>query len=645
MARRVPLHRSLLVRLLASSVLVAACAVAATAWLAAQTTEGAIRDGQSRVLADDTRIYRTLSSYAATHPQWTGIEPILRELSRDTGRRIALTTREGAPIADSDAGPASPPPFSRPSAVVDPLAVDATLVPTTGSDRIDPEAVGPFRLTDAERAQSRRDADAAVQCLRTAGRSGDITQQPNGRSVVTIVGGPTGAGESAGPGVNATVPGPMADPDGTPGPRPRASRSPSVVSEASTARPGTDDGRTSNSAIAASCGLARPNAPTATEQKALDELNALFAACLTRKRIAPLTLGLDLTWDKDASPVVARDVAACVDTARREQLTPYVVPATLLFVGDHDGSTAPVFDLSRADTVRIAGVAALILLLTAAVTGLVAARLIRPLTALTDAALRMRDGDDATRVDLPANHEIGRLAEAFNDMSEHRLRMEEQRKEMVGDVAHELRTPLSNIRGWLEAVEDGVAVPDRALTSSLLEEALLLQHVIDDLQDLAEADAGRLGLRMESVAPHEVAEQVVAAHLAGAAAQGVALVVRGDSDLRVSADPVRLRQMVGNLVSNAVRHTSEGGSVTVYAHQDGPEVVFEVTDTGIGIAAADLPHVFDRFWRADKSRNRRTGGSGLGLAIVHRLARAHGGSVTVRSTPGVGSVFAIRLPA
>ncbi|WP_346012518.1 HAMP domain-containing protein, partial [Streptomyces sp. SID3343] len=517
MARRVPLHRSLLVRLLASSILVAACAVAATAWLAAQTTEGAIREGQSRILADDTRIYRTLSSYAATHSHWAGVEPILRELSRDTGRRIALSTREGAPIADSDAGPASP--FTRPSAVVDPLAVDAALVSVTGFDRIDPEAVGPFRLTDAERAQSRADADGVVRCLRTAGRSGDIAQRPNGRSVVTIVGGPTEDGGSAGPEPGAGTPAPAPPPD------PR--RSPSVVAEGSGERPQAGDGRASNAVLGERCGLVRLDAPTATEAKALGELNGLLAACLERRQIAPLTLGLDLTWDENAMPVVARDVAACVDTARREQLTPYVVPATLLYVGDHDGSTAPAFDLSRADTVRIAGVAALILLLTAAVTGLVAARLIRPLTALTDAAVRMRDGDDATRVDLTANHEIGRLAEAFNDMSEHRRRMEEQRKEMVGDVAHELRTPLSNIRGWLEAVEDGVAVPDRAWTSSLLEEALLLQHVIDDLQDLAEADAGRLGLRVEAVSPREVSEQVVAAHLGRAAAAGVALTVRG----------------------------------------------------------------------------------------------------------------------
>ncbi|WP_331770315.1 HAMP domain-containing histidine kinase (plasmid) [Embleya sp. NBC_00888] len=629
MARRVPLHRSLLVRLLASSILVAACAVAATAWLAAQTTEGAIREGQSRVLADDTRIYRTLSTYAATHTQWTGVEPILRDLSRDTGRRIALATREGVPIADSDAGPASPP-FSRPSAVVDPLAVDAALVPTTGSDRIDPEAVGPFRLTDAERAQSRGEADAVVQCLRAAGRSGDIEQRPNGRSVVTIVGGSTGSADPTGPVVTPSSPAPAA-----------ASRSsPGVVAEG----PGPGNGRASTGVLGERCGLERPNAPTATETKALAELNGLFAACLQRRHIAPLTLGLDLTWDKNAAPGAGRDLAACVDTARREQLTPYVVPATLLFVGDHDGSTAPVFDLSRADTVRIAGVAALILLLTAALTGLVAARLIRPLTALTDAAQRMRDGDDATRVDLTANHEIGRLAEAFNDMSEHRRRMEEQRKEMVGDVAHELRTPLSNIRGWLEAIEDGVVAPDRALTSSLLEEALLLQHVIDDLQDLAEADAGRLGLRLEAVSPLEVCEQVAAAHLARATAADVALVVRGEADLSVPADPVRLRQMVGNLVSNAVRHTPRGGSVTLHAYRDGPQVVFEVTDTGTGIAAHDLPHVFDRFWRADKSRNRRTGGSGLGLAITHRLTHAHAGTITARSTPDVGSVFTIRLP-
>ncbi|MFE3199287.1 sensor histidine kinase [Embleya sp. NPDC059237] len=146
------------------------------------------------------------------------------------------------------------------------------------------------------------------------------------------------------------------------------------------------------------------------------------------------------------------------------------------------------------------------------------------------------------------------------------------------------------------------------------------------------------------MSPYEVAEQVVAAHPARATAAGVALVVRGEPGAVLRADPVRLRQMVGNPVSNAVRHTPAGGRVTVHAREDGSAVVFEVTDTGTGIARDDLPHVFARFRRADKSRNRRTGGTGLGLAIVQRLTRAHDGEVTAHSTLGEGSTFTIRLP-
>jgi two-component system, OmpR family, sensor histidine kinase BaeS len=152
---------------------------------------------------------------------------------------------------------------------------------------------------------------------------------------------------------------------------------------------------------------------------------------------------------------------------------------------------------------------------------------------------------------------------------------------------------------WLEAAEDGIADPGEALTSSLLEEALLLQHIIDDLRDLAAADAGQF----------------------------------------------RLRQAVGNLVSNAIRHTPPGGDVTVTCQRAGGEFVVEVADTGTGISPEDLPRIFDRFWRADKSRSRRTGGSGLGLPITRQLVEAHGGHVTATSVPGSGSVFTIRLPA
>lgn len=288
---------------------------------------------------------------------------------------------------------------------------------------------------------------------------------------------------------------------------------------------------------------------------------------------------------------------------------------------------------------------------------LAGSRLVRPLHALTGAAQRMRDGEDSAPVRVTDDNEIGRLAAAFNDMADHRARLETQRKDMVSDVAHELRTPLSNIRGWLEAAQDGLAEPDPAFIASLHTEAVQLQHIIDDLQDLAAADAGALRLHPEPVRIEDVLAQVAAAHQARAETAGVALSALPWADgapaPELWADPVRLRQAVGNLVSNAVRHTPSGGRVTLRAYgcgpsadgaADGGEVVVEVADTGSGISAAHLPHVFDRFWRAEKSRSRRTGGSGLGLAIVRKLVEAHGGSVGAASVEGQGSVFTVRLP-
>lgn len=181
--------------------------------------------------------------------------------------------------------------------------------------------------------------------------------------------------------------------------------------------------------------------------------------------------------------------------------------------------------------------------------------------------------------------------------------------------------------------------------ASLLEEALLLQHIIDDLRDLAAADADSFRLHREPVRIAELIDQVAEAHRARAEAAGVLLsVLPTDGEAELVADPVRLRQAVGNLVDNAVRHTPRCGSVTVAACPVGDELVIEVADTGTGIDPDELPHVFDRFWRAEKSRSRQTGGSGLGLAIVRQLAHAHGGTVTATSRPGEGAVFTLRLP-
>ncbi len=219
---------------------------------------------------------------------------------------------------------------------------------------------------------------------------------------------------------------------------------------------------------------------------------------------------------------------------------------------------------------------------------------------------------------------------------------------MISDIAHELRTPLGNIRGWLEAAEDGVADPGMALISSLLEEALQLQSIIDDLRDLAAADAGQFRLRLEPTRLDELLRQVVSAQRARAEAVDVRLTARVPDRAHLgaglNADPVRLRQAVGNLVANAISHTPPGGEVTVTYMRMGSHFIIEVIDTGSGISAEDLPLIFDRFWRADKSRSRRTGGSGLGLPITRQLVEAHGGHVTAASTPGQGSVFTIWLP-
>ncbi|WP_374226033.1 sensor histidine kinase [Streptomyces sp. C3-3] len=644
---RLPLRRSLLGRLLAVSALVAACSVAATAWIAVQTTSGAIKQEQGQNLTADARIYDTLLDYAARNPTWDGVGATVRELARESGRRVALTTQGRQPLADSATAATAPALPPQASAVVDPLSVDTVLAArgTDGqgaaADRIDPRAVGPFRLSAADSKTLRRTADDKVECLNRAGIASDVVVGASGRPRVQIVGN---------------------DPE---------------------------------RALGTRCDLAALDTPTRSEQKALDALTGLADACLKRQGREGVQLNSDLSWGDPASSTVPsepgplvprvplpapapvpvpvptprdapvqdtapsvvtpertgendRAIASCVSAARSEQLSSYVASPALLFIGDEGGATLPGFDLSPTNTARIAGAAALVLALTVGASVFAGARLVRPLHALTGAAQRMRDGEQPESVPVSGDDEVGRLAAAFNDMSAHRARLEEQRKAMVSDVAHELRTPLSNIRGWLEAAQDGLADPDPAFVSSLLEEAVLLQHIIDDLQDLAAADAGVLRLHPESVEIRELLSQVAAAHQARAENAGVTLAVTATAPgPTLRADPVRLRQAVGNLVSNAVRHTPEGGRVTLraYAHEEGDgAVLVEVTDTGTGIPPEDLPHVFDRFWRAEKSRNRRTGGSGLGLAIVRKLVEAHGGTVDATSVEGEGSTFVLRLP-
>ncbi|MEU8637544.1 HAMP domain-containing sensor histidine kinase [Amycolatopsis sp. NPDC048633] len=579
MTRSFPRRRSLVVRLTAVSLLIALGSIAATAWLAVQTTTRAIQQEQGQALSGDATIYTEVLGFAAANHTWDQVGPKLKTLSEQTGRRIVLTTLDRRVLGDSGGAPVTLP--VKATASVDPLHVDPVLLPQAGTSGIDPRAVGPFRLLPKERADTADLAKKAVACLESMGIDGQVRESPSGRAQLT----------------------------------------------------GTDP--LSVRYFAAKCGIYELAVPTPTEQAALDSLNEAVNHCLQTQGADPVKLGLDLevlgSLDQRASQ-------GCLDSARREQLTPFVAPPALLFTLGPGGSQLPTFTLSQENLTRILAVTGGVLVAAAAITVLVARRLSRPLRALTEAAKQDRPAPVKSR------DEVGYLAAAFNDLTARRERIEEQRKAMVSDIAHELRNPLNVIRGRLEAAEDGHLPFDRALSTSLLEETVLLQHIVEDLQDLAAADAGRLRLHPEPVDAAELAGHVAAAHADRAAAAGVTLTVSPHGETGLEADPLRLRQIVSNLVTNAVRHTPAGGRVTIHVSSTVDEVVIAVADTGTGIAAEDLPHVFDRFWRAEKSRSRQTGGSGLGLAIVRHLVQAHGGTIDVESEVDIGSTFTVRLP-
>jgi signal transduction histidine kinase len=325
------------------------------------------------------------------------------------------------------------------------------------------------------------------------------------------------------------------------------------------------------------------------------------------------------------------------------------IPVGFLYVQPTPGlppdSPEAVF-LGSVNRWLLAGVvaaAAVAIILTAALSR----RILRPVEALTEAARRMEGGDLSQRVAVQANDEIGELAHAFNSMADGLARLEQLRRNMVTDVAHELRTPLSNIRGYLEALQDGVTQPSPEVIGSLHDEAMLLTRLVNDLQELALAEAGQLKMVLQPTAVQQLVSKVVSAMQPTATSKGLTLRTDLQQGLPpVMADPERVAQVLQNLVNNAMSYTPAGGTITVTASPgaSAAEVQLSVHDTGIGIAPEHLPYVFDRFYRVDQSRTRATGGAGLGLAIVKQLVEAHGGRVWAESTLGEGSTFAFTLP-
>ncbi|TKJ29039.1 MAG: two-component sensor histidine kinase [Chloroflexi bacterium B3_Chlor] len=334
------------------------------------------------------------------------------------------------------------------------------------------------------------------------------------------------------------------------------------------------------------------------------------------------------------------ELAASIPLAVEGQTIGFLLPSPLMdsfsdlesaFLGQVSRTIVPVGTAACAVAILLG------LLLTWQLTG--------PLRKLTTATQGIAGGDLSQRVDIRSGDEIGELGKAFNDMAESLARAEKLRRNMVADIAHELRTPLSVMRGNLEAIVDGVFEPTEENIAAIHKETVLLSRLVDDLQELALAEAGQLKIEREPTNLASLIERTVASVARRAGKDNITIVRDLPADLPlVNADPQRIGQVLFNLLDNALRHSPAGAAITVKATELEEAVQVDVTDQGAGLDEQELPLVFERFYRGDKARSRVTGGAGLGLTIVKQLVEAHEGEVWAQSDAGRGATFSFALP-
>lgn len=575
----------MLARYLAAGLLLVLASVGGTIWLA-QTSEFSYDQQASDAdFARDEQVVDALTTWAGSHADWRDVGPMLLELSHETGRRIALIDGTGAVIADTAPGLPRPADSTR---LLDPLEprADSETLELQLSDGIS----GPFSLDEAQREQLTWQASAVVECL------GDAT---------------------VGTAVWAT---------GRP-----------VVN-------GYDD--------APDCGRAALNTLLPSERTALDELRDRTNACLLAAD-APLVSDVDLDLSLSSAPahLALRTVPAgddvvddCLLQARVDQSRATTAPAVNLVLTDPRGDARGPLDASPGSIARVAVFIVVLLALLSAAAALIIVPTLRSARRLETAVDRFSAGDRAARTGLHARDDLAGVGAAFDRMSSEIAGHEASRRRLLGDIAHELRSPLTNIRGWVEAADDGLGLDDAALRRLVLDEAGRMERITGDLQLLALAESGDLVLERRASDAAAVVRELAEAYRAHATTSGVALNVEAPKSLPLETDPARLRQILDNLLSNALRHTPAGGRVDLEATTDAGTVRIAVVDTGEGIAAADLPHVFDRLWRGEPSRVRAGQSTGLGLSIARGLAEALGGTLQAQSALGEGSRFEVSLP-
>jgi len=521
-----------LARVLGFALVVAALAVSGTVWV---LDKGSGAPGDA-VPGIDDEIRAELFHYARAHADWGGVAPLVEDLARRTGRRIALTGADGEVIADSARllgnGGGGPPAAS--STVVDAAAsLDYTAaVPEPGA------GVGlayrGFRLSEDEQRQRDALVADAIDCLR--GEPGLAQASLRRFTAPGLFGG-----------------------DGPPLP-------------------------------AMSCVPSELRTPSEFNRKLNSEAVPHAIDCLNGNGLAfeePAD-GDELEWPSPPQGTAkSPEWTDCERDACAAATQGVTAPVAGLYLAAEPAKDAPNWW---------------------ALAGLVFAVSVLAVLFARNLAAPMAASDGRER----------------------------RRRELIGDLAHELRTPLTTVRSQLEAAEAELLPLDAALVRSLHEEAARMERLVSDMDDLGLAEAGMLRLRARL---HDItvpAREALAGHLPSTG--GVELRLDAPAAVRVHADPARIRQVVANLVANAVRHTPPGGTVTVSARAEGSHAVLAVADTGAGIPAEDLPHIFERFHRNG------SGGSGLGLAITARIVEAHGGSIRLTSTAGAGTSVVIRLP-
>ncbi|HEX7973019.1 MAG TPA: HAMP domain-containing sensor histidine kinase, partial [Anaerolineales bacterium] len=312
--------------------------------------------------------------------------------------------------------------------------------------------------------------------------------------------------------------------------------------------------------------------------------------------------------------------------------------------GQFLGSTPEGAFLQRVNqAILLSAVVAIVLALVLG--GFLAYTLTRSIQELKEATEDIAQGNLGRQVNIRSKDELGDLAISFNKMSADLEKATQARRQMTSDVAHDLRTPLSVLAGYTEALTDGKLPGNAEVYGILYQETQYLRRLVDDLRVLSLADSGELPLNLQPVRPQALLEQAATRHAVAAGQRGVSLHVEPVPELpEVEADPERMAQVFDNLIGNALRHTPAGGEIVLAAVPADGRVQLRVQDNGSGIDSIDLPNIFERFYRGDKSRQ-QTGESGLGLAITKSIIEAHHGSISVQSRPGQGTIFTILLQA